>query len=361
VSGTSYVGGLVGCNEHYGTVCNSFWDVETSGMTSSAGGTGKTTDNMKNVRTFTDITWSEGLTSPWDFVGNPYDDVGNEDIWDINPAINDGYPFFNPSSPPADTTPPTSSVSPSGLWWSSWEDWWSYHQDYPELRVTIYEDQSQSGLTYRIYYRYSPVYYSPVHVDEDGRMVYFDVDGRIHYMELFEPFSEWILLCDDYHVDWYDGYGVATVQFYPMWGSGYYQFRSIAIDGAGNADWQSFGSIPPHDDFGGLYNDYAHRINLRVDEQALDPDSAHVEYSYKVSCDCSVGIEEGQVKLQGLSSETGQWETLYLKPPPILEGVVAADLPPGKYSRVGLYIYAELEGGSSINGLFTVMWNRTIT
>jgi hypothetical protein len=43
---------------------------------------------MKNVRTYTDKAWSQGLDSPWDFVGNPYDDKGNEDIWDINPNIN---------------------------------------------------------------------------------------------------------------------------------------------------------------------------------------------------------------------------------------------------------------------------------
>jgi uncharacterized delta-60 repeat protein len=93
VSGTvGYVGGLVGSN--LGTVTNSFWDKETSGRETSDGGTGKTTDNMKNVRTFTDNTWSAGLTTPWDFVGNPYGDVGNEDIWSIDPAINDGYPFF---------------------------------------------------------------------------------------------------------------------------------------------------------------------------------------------------------------------------------------------------------------------------
>jgi hypothetical protein len=55
---------------------------------------GKTTENMKYVRTFTDNTWSTGLTSPWDFVGNPYKDVENENIWDIDPAVNNGYPFF---------------------------------------------------------------------------------------------------------------------------------------------------------------------------------------------------------------------------------------------------------------------------
>jgi hypothetical protein len=49
---------------------------------------------MKNVRTYTDVGWSKGLESPWDFVGNPYDDKGNEDIWNIDSNINDGYPYL---------------------------------------------------------------------------------------------------------------------------------------------------------------------------------------------------------------------------------------------------------------------------
>jgi hypothetical protein len=106
------IGGLIGYNE--GTVSNSFWDIQTSGKTTSAGGTGKTTEQMKNVRTYTDVAWSKGLDSPWDFVGNPYDDKGNEDIWDINPNINNGYPYLTASistSPSATTSPATSPTA----------------------------------------------------------------------------------------------------------------------------------------------------------------------------------------------------------------------------------------------------------
>jgi hypothetical protein len=102
VNGKDYVGGLIGYND--GTVSNSFWDIQTSGKTISAGGTGKTTEQMKNVRTYTDVAWSKGLESPWDFVGNPYDDKGNEDIWDIKPNINNGYPYLTKIPP---TTSPT--------------------------------------------------------------------------------------------------------------------------------------------------------------------------------------------------------------------------------------------------------------
>jgi hypothetical protein len=113
VNGYSFVGGLIGYNAG-GTASNSFWDIQTSGLTKSAGGTGKTTEQMKNVRTYTDILWSKGLESPWDFVGNPYDDKGNEDIWDINPNINNGYPYLTASistSPSATTSPATSPAT----------------------------------------------------------------------------------------------------------------------------------------------------------------------------------------------------------------------------------------------------------
>ena len=88
------VGGLVGTLE-WGEVNDAFWDVETSGQDDSDGGTGKSTEEMKDVATFTD-TETEGLEEPWDFVGDPYDDESNEDIWDIDEdeEINDGYPFL---------------------------------------------------------------------------------------------------------------------------------------------------------------------------------------------------------------------------------------------------------------------------
>lgn len=100
VTGVSSVGGLVGSNSG-STILNSFWDNEASGQSTSSGaGTGKTTDNMKEVRTFTDNTWSTGLSSPWDFVDNPYYDIAVFDIWDINSVSNDGYPFLTGVVPP---------------------------------------------------------------------------------------------------------------------------------------------------------------------------------------------------------------------------------------------------------------------
>jgi hypothetical protein len=57
VTGYEFVGGLVGYNEG-GTVSNSFWDVQTSGQGRSAGGTGKTTAQMKSIATFLEAGWN---------------------------------------------------------------------------------------------------------------------------------------------------------------------------------------------------------------------------------------------------------------------------------------------------------------
>jgi len=63
---------------------------------------------MKNVRTYTDVAWGEGLSSAWDFVGNPYGDAGNADIWGIDPDVNGGYPFLaQPAAPVEGTTAPS--------------------------------------------------------------------------------------------------------------------------------------------------------------------------------------------------------------------------------------------------------------
>ncbi|MFA7351467.1 MAG: filamentous hemagglutinin N-terminal domain-containing protein [Methylotenera sp.] len=50
VSGSSGLGGLVGTNT--GTVADSYWDTQTSGQLTSAGGTGKTTAEMKAAATY---------------------------------------------------------------------------------------------------------------------------------------------------------------------------------------------------------------------------------------------------------------------------------------------------------------------
>ena len=57
VSGNDYLGGLVGYSDE-GTVSGSFWDTETSGQSTSDGGTGKTTTEMKSIATFSNAGWN---------------------------------------------------------------------------------------------------------------------------------------------------------------------------------------------------------------------------------------------------------------------------------------------------------------
>lgn len=63
VAGSVWIGGLVG-NNRDGTVSNSFWDIETSGMEQSGGGTGKTTVEMQDLATFTGAAWDITAVAP---------------------------------------------------------------------------------------------------------------------------------------------------------------------------------------------------------------------------------------------------------------------------------------------------------
>jgi len=87
VFGKASVGGLVGSsfdsNPGRGFVRSCFWDIETSGQTTSAWGwtTGKTTTEMQDPKTF--------MAAGWDFVGQP---DGPHDIW-AEPK-GGGYPIL---------------------------------------------------------------------------------------------------------------------------------------------------------------------------------------------------------------------------------------------------------------------------
>ncbi len=74
VNGTNDVGGLVGLISG-GSATQCYWDNETSGITISALGEGKTTNQMKIQSTFID----------WNFVN----------IWNISASMNDGYPYLD--------------------------------------------------------------------------------------------------------------------------------------------------------------------------------------------------------------------------------------------------------------------------
>ena len=90
VSGYSFVGGLVGSN--WGTVSNSFWNIETSAMTESDGGAGRTTVAMRNIATFTD-TATEALDSPWNMAAVAAGETDDAFTW--NMVADQTHPFLS--------------------------------------------------------------------------------------------------------------------------------------------------------------------------------------------------------------------------------------------------------------------------
>ena len=91
--------GFVGIEYGTNSYTNNFFDSQTSGQSSDAVGaaTAKTTAEMQDVATFTNISTSAGLTFPvWDFVNNPNDDGAFNDYWDMDQAgtLNNGYPIL---------------------------------------------------------------------------------------------------------------------------------------------------------------------------------------------------------------------------------------------------------------------------
>ncbi|MCK9409144.1 MAG: T9SS type A sorting domain-containing protein [Bacteroidetes bacterium] len=69
VNSSSDAGGLIGFTWD-SQVDKSFWDTQTSGQSTSAGGTGKTTAEMKTQSTFTDSSWN--FTTVWEITSGQY-------------------------------------------------------------------------------------------------------------------------------------------------------------------------------------------------------------------------------------------------------------------------------------------------
>ena len=83
VTGSLSVGGLVGKND--ATVSDSFWDTETSGQTTSDGGTGKPTEEMQSIATFSGAGWNI-ITVALDLTDPSY-------TWNIVDTVT--YPFLS--------------------------------------------------------------------------------------------------------------------------------------------------------------------------------------------------------------------------------------------------------------------------
>jgi len=83
VNGDSFVGGLVGSN--WGAVNDSFWDIDSSGVNESDGGTGKTTAEMNDIVTFS----AEG----WNIIAVASGGTDLAYIWNI--VAGQGHPFLS--------------------------------------------------------------------------------------------------------------------------------------------------------------------------------------------------------------------------------------------------------------------------
>lgn len=86
LASVNYDGGLVG-NNISGSTNYSFWDINTSGQETSVGGTGKTTEEMKTLTTFT----TELGENSWDFA----------DTWAMGNGRNSGYAYLQSIPPEA--------------------------------------------------------------------------------------------------------------------------------------------------------------------------------------------------------------------------------------------------------------------
>jgi len=94
VNGDYLVGGLVGWDStpEKDAVTDSFWDTKTSGQSTSAGGTGKTTAEMQDIATFTN-TEMEGLDESWNITAVAPGSTNTTSIWNIVNGVT--YPFLS--------------------------------------------------------------------------------------------------------------------------------------------------------------------------------------------------------------------------------------------------------------------------
>jgi len=94
--GAIYTGGFTGASSAYTAGC--YWDVETTGMSTSPEAFGKTTLELSLTSTYQDV-W-------WDFITD----------WVMNPLVNDGYPTLGWQGNPSYAEAPGGSGSPADPW-----------------------------------------------------------------------------------------------------------------------------------------------------------------------------------------------------------------------------------------------------
>lgn len=112
------VGGLIAAAFGVASVTDSFWDVGTSGQQLSAGGAGRTTQELTTITTFLSPVADE-LDVPWAIVAGWTPFLTNGAVWGICSAANAGYPFLlwrfttDPCDVSGSTVDPTSIAAAS--------------------------------------------------------------------------------------------------------------------------------------------------------------------------------------------------------------------------------------------------------
>jgi len=101
VTGSGALGGLIGKRDDDSTlgfifplICNSYWDVETSGQSASAGGKGKTTAELQTPSLFVDACW-------------------NPSVWSLDSSVNHGYPYLSWQNSGGTPLPATNVKAPT--------------------------------------------------------------------------------------------------------------------------------------------------------------------------------------------------------------------------------------------------------
>ena len=135
-----YTGGLIGVG--LGIVSGSYWDIQTSGQSTSAGGTGLPTAEMQTRSTFTD--------AGWDFVGETVN--GIEDIWFI-PQQDYPHLWWEGMQVPMKLTPRTLNCRSKGNWVKA-------HLTLPEGFTVADVDSNRPAVLHSFGFESAPLYVS---------------------------------------------------------------------------------------------------------------------------------------------------------------------------------------------------------
>jgi hypothetical protein len=160
VTGTASVGGLIGAS--VGTTTHSMWDLQTSGQTSSSGGSGLSSPFMRVQSTF--------INNGWDFTGETAN--GTNDDWTWISGVNNSYPFLTWQSRPRGSgvqTDPYQIAGAANLKWvgehnASWSGWFIQTADIDASATQTWNNGSGWSPIGSYSLRFSGVYDGQNHI-----------------------------------------------------------------------------------------------------------------------------------------------------------------------------------------------------